>query len=371
MTESRSVVVTGASRGLGLASAAHLYRNGWRVVAAMRSVDKGMAALHAETGAAVDDPRLIGVRLDLVDEDSVAAAAAAIEEAVGAPDAIVHNAGIASAGTVEETPMELWRQMFETHLFGPVALTKALLPGMRAAGRGRIVVISSAGGVRGMPAIAAYSAAKGATERWAESMAGEIAAFGLGVTVIVTGVFDTEIITDDGLQTFRDFDGPYGRHHTTIDKRGRMAMKIASPPAKFAKVLAKALGDKKPYVKRAAGMDATSLMVTNRLLPARGMHQVSRVAMGLPKQGEMRPGAFKLGLGTRAMIGAAKVIPQPVMQRIVVLVMKFQKPSTPAAMTRPRESEQDEVNDAGTASAAEVESAPSTNGHNEGSTING
>lgn len=368
MTESRSVVVTGASRGLGLASAAHLYRQGWRVVAAMRSVDTGMAALRAETGAAVDDPRLIGVRLDLVDAVSVAAAAAAIETAVGAPDAVVHNAGIASAGTVEETPMELWHQMFETHLFGPVALTKALLPGMRAAGRGRIVVISSAGGVRGMPAIAAYSAAKGATERWAESMAGEIAAFGLGVTVIVTGVFDTEIITDDGLETFRDFDGPYGCHHKSIDKRGRAAMKIARPPGKFAVVLAKALDDTRPFVRRSAGMDAAALVATNRVLPARAMHQVSRVAMGLPKQGAMRPGTFQLDLKTRAMIAAAKVIPQPVMQRIVVLVMKFQKPPGPPAVTPPAGT----ADDAPAPPASPVaNAAPSTNGHNEESTING
>jgi NAD(P)-dependent dehydrogenase (short-subunit alcohol dehydrogenase family) len=325
VTESRSVVVTGASRGLGLASAAHLYRHGWRVVAAMRSVDTGMAALRAASGAAEDDPRLIGLRLDLLDPESIAAAATAIEDAVGAPDAVVHNAGIAAAGTVEETPIQLWQQMFATHLFGPVALTKALLPGMRAAGHGRFVVISSAGGVRGMPAIAAYSAAKGATERWAESLAGEIAAFGLGVTVIVTGVFDTDIITDRGTQTFRDFEGPYGRHHATMDKRGRAAMKIAHAPEKFARELAKALDDTRPIVRRTTGIDATSLVVSNRLLPGRAMHQLSRVAMGLPRQGAMRPGISESGFGARAMIAAAKVIPQPVMQQIALVVMKFQR----------------------------------------------
>src|SRR5215470_2144744 len=128
MHESRSVVITGASRGLGLASAAHLYKQGWRVVAAMRSPDTGLLALRAATGAATDDPRLIAVRLDLVDPASVAAAAKAIEEAVGAPHVLVHNAGIAAAGCVEEVPMDVWEQMFATHLFGPVALTKALLP---------------------------------------------------------------------------------------------------------------------------------------------------------------------------------------------------------------------------------------------------
>ena len=101
-----------------------------------------------------------------------------------------------------------------------MALTKALLPSMREAGRGRIVVVSSAGGVRGMPATAPYSAVKGALERWGESMAGEIAPFGSGVTILVTGTYDTEIITDAGTTDSRDFNGPYARHHATMDKRG-------------------------------------------------------------------------------------------------------------------------------------------------------
>ena len=162
MAETRSVVITGASRGLGLASATLLYKRGWQVVAAMRSVDAGMDKLRAATGAADDDPRLIGVALDLTDSASVDAAAKSIEEAVGAPYALVHNAGISAAGMAEETPMSLWERMFATTVFGPVALTNALLPLMRDAGRGRIVVVSSAGGVRGMPATAPYSAAKGA-----------------------------------------------------------------------------------------------------------------------------------------------------------------------------------------------------------------
>src|SRR5215212_5574195 len=94
MGDPRSVVITGASRGLGLASAAHLYQLGWQVVGAMRSPDSGLENLRAKTGAAVDDPRLVGVQLDLTDPASITAAAKAIEEAVGAPDALVHNAGI-------------------------------------------------------------------------------------------------------------------------------------------------------------------------------------------------------------------------------------------------------------------------------------
>src|SRR5512143_571686 len=93
--EPRSVVITGASRGLGLASATLLYKRGWRVVGAMRSPEVGLERLRATTGATADDRRLVGVRLDLDDPASIIAAAKAIEEAVGAPDVLVHNAGIA------------------------------------------------------------------------------------------------------------------------------------------------------------------------------------------------------------------------------------------------------------------------------------
>src|SRR5947209_3018085 len=108
MAEPRSVVITGASRGLGFASTVRLYRDGWRVIAAMRTPDRGMALLREATAAAADDDRLIGVQLDLTDAASISAAAKAIEEAVGAPFAVVHNAGISAAGMVEETDMELW-----------------------------------------------------------------------------------------------------------------------------------------------------------------------------------------------------------------------------------------------------------------------
>lgn len=322
MVEPRTVVITGASRGLGFASSTRLYREGWRVVAAMRTPDRGMPLLRAVTGAGVDDDRLIGVQLDLMDAASIAAAAKSIKEAVGAPYAIVHNAGISAAGVVEETDIELWQQMFTTHVMGPVALTKELLPSMRAAGRGRIILVSSAGGVRGQPAIAPYSAAKGALERWGESMAGEIAPFGLGVTVLVTGTYDTDIITDAGTIDDRKLDGPYARIHSTMNTRGRFAMSLARPPERFTDGLHRALEDTGSFRRRGVGPDASMLLVSNRVLPAIGMHHVSRLVMGIPRQGTMRDGAWPLTSAQKAMVFAAKVIPQPVMNRLVAVASR-------------------------------------------------
>lgn len=287
MAEPRSVVITGASRGLGLASAVHLYEEGWRVVGAMRSPETGLGRLREAARAAPDDPRLRAVRLDLDDPASISDCAKAIEEAVGAPDVLVHNAGIAAAGCFEDTPLSAWEQIFSTNLFGPVALTRALLPSMRAAGRGRIVVVSSQGGIRGMPAIGAYSASKGALERWAESLAGEIAPFGLGVTILVAGTFDTDILTEQTAD-HRDHEGPYAAHYAGIDRTGALVVRLASPPERFARILARAIDERAPFVRRAAGFDARMLLLMHRLLPERLLHHVVRLSMRLPRAGALR-----------------------------------------------------------------------------------
>jgi NAD(P)-dependent dehydrogenase (short-subunit alcohol dehydrogenase family) len=325
MAESHTVVITGASRGLGFASTVRLYREGWRVVAAMRTPDLAMPLLREAAGAAAEDDRLIGVQLDLMDPASIAAAAKAIDEAVGAPYAVVHNAGISAAGMVEETDMALWQKMYTTSVLGPVALTQALLPSMRAAGEGRIVLVSSAAGVRGQPATAPYSAAKGALERWGESMACEIAPFGLGVTVLVSGTYDTEIITDAGTIDDRNFEGPYARLHNTMNTRGRFAMKLARPPERFTDGLLKALADQKPFRRRGVGPDAAMLLASNRILPASGMHHMSRVVLGIPRQGSMRGGAWPLTAGQRAMVLVARVLPAPVLSRLASLAAKRSK----------------------------------------------
>ena len=262
------------------------------------------------------------MQLDLLDTASIAAAAKAIEEAVGAPYALVHNAGISAAGMVEETDMALWQKMFATSVLGPVALTQALLPSMRAAGEGRIVLVSSAAGVRGQPGTAPYSAAKGAVERWGESMACEIAPFGLGVTVLVAGTYDTEIITDAGTTDDRNFDGPYARLHNTMNTRGRFAVSFARPPERFTDGLLKALDDQGPFRRRGVGPDASMLLTFNRILPSSGMHHMSRIVLGIPRQGSMRGGACPLTAAQRAMVLAARILPPPVLQRLASMAAK-------------------------------------------------
>jgi len=184
-------------------------------------------------------------------------------------------------------PFEVWERLFRTNLFGPVRLTKELLPSMRSAGRGRIVVVSSQGGIRGMPSISAYSAAKGALERWAEALAEEIAPFGLSVTILVSGMFKTDILTEQ-TPHYGDLTGPYATHYAGIERTGRSMMRLANPPERFGPALARALDERAPFARRTVGIDARMLLVGSRLLPGRLLHHAVRWAMRLPRHGAIQ-----------------------------------------------------------------------------------
>lgn len=285
---SRSVVITGASRGLGLASAIRLYRQGWHVIGAMRSPDVGLANIRAATGAGPDAPRLTAVRLDLRDQASIEAAADRINEVVGAPDCLVHNAGIVSVGCVEEMPASAFEEIFATNVFGAVRLTQRLLPAMRAAGRGRIVVVSSETGLHGMPSVSAYAGSKAALERWAEALALEVAPFGIGVSVLVTGTFETDVLDRAHTTTYGDPDGPYAHVHTAQGRlEGRVAA-LARPPEAFAAVLADTLDETGAFTRRAVGPDARAMGIGRWLLPAPLFQRVVTGVLRLPRPGALR-----------------------------------------------------------------------------------
>src|SRR6202000_3221532 len=144
-------------------------------------------------------------------------------------------------------------------------------------------------------------------------------------TVLVAGTYDTEIITDSGTTDDRDFGGPYARLHNTMNSRGRFAMRMARPPEKFTDGVVKALADTGPFRRRGVGPDASMLLVFSRILPDIGMHHMSRIVLGIPKQGSMRGGAWPLTVNQRAMVLVARVLPAPVLQRLASLAAKRRK----------------------------------------------
>ncbi len=181
-TAKRTVLVTGAASGIGKASAELLARAGHRVFAGVRRPE-----------AASLDKRIEVVKLDVTDAASVAACVAAISAKAGAIDVLVNNAGGALVGAVEETDVEQAQALFDVNVFGAIRVAKAVLPGMRAKGFGRIVNISSVLGFLPAPYFAAYSASKHALEGYSESLDHEVRGFGVRVIVIEPGFMRTNI----------------------------------------------------------------------------------------------------------------------------------------------------------------------------------
>lgn len=170
----KTVLVTGCSSGYGLATALHFHAQGWRVIAAMRTPTPELLPV---------DARMQVVRLDVTDDDAIAAAVAA----AGPIDVLVNNAGVGLLGAVEATPMATVRELFETNTLGAMAMIQAALPSMRARRAGVIVNVTSSATLAPMPLVAVYTATKAAIEAFTASLAFELEAFDLRVKLVEPG----------------------------------------------------------------------------------------------------------------------------------------------------------------------------------------
>jgi NAD(P)-dependent dehydrogenase (short-subunit alcohol dehydrogenase family) len=186
--------ITGAGRGLGTDIAKAALKAGDRVVATARRRDR----LTAELGA--DGDRLQTVALDVTDPKQVQAGIDAAVAKFGGIDVLVNNAGYGHLGFFEEASEADIRTQFETNLFGAFHVTRAALPVMRAARKGRIFNLSSVGGLRGNEFGSLYCATKFALEGFSESLALEVAPFGIHVTIIEPGSFRTDFLTAESLR---------------------------------------------------------------------------------------------------------------------------------------------------------------------------
>lgn len=183
----RAVLITGVSSGLGRSLAEALLTEGARVAGTVRH-----PAQVADFEALAPDGRARGIVMDITDPAAVAAGVAHAVEAFGRIDALVNNAGAGLVGAIEEASDDEARQVFETNFFGALAVTRAVLPGMRRRRSGHILFASAIGGFTGVPGLGLYTAAKGATDILGEALAGELAPLGIDVTVLTLGVFHTE-----------------------------------------------------------------------------------------------------------------------------------------------------------------------------------
>jgi NAD(P)-dependent dehydrogenase (short-subunit alcohol dehydrogenase family) len=242
--------VTGAGRGMGVDFAKAALTAGHAVVATGRNPD----AVSKAVGAADD---LLVVKLDITRPEDAKAAVAAAVERFGRIDVLVNNAGNFYAGFFEEITPEDFRAQVETNLFGPVNVTRAVLPVMRAQRSGLVVTISSTAGISGKEFVSAYAASKFGVEGWIESLTPEVAPFGIRTMLVEPGFFRTELLTEEST----NYPEPSIEDYAEKTKQTVTAWKDMNglqggDPAKLATALIHLASQDEPPLRWAAGADA-------------------------------------------------------------------------------------------------------------------
>ena len=266
---SRAVLITGCSSGIGAATASRLAKAGWSVYATARQPDT-LAALGADGCKTL--------ALDVVDEASRQAAVDAVVEAEGAIGVLINNAGYSQSGAVESIPDDRVRAQFETNVFGPLALCRLVLPGMRAQGWGKIVQISSMGGKLTFPGGGLYHATKYALEAISDALRFEVKSFGIDVILIepglITSGFSDVVVRELGAASVAD--GPYDEVNRTVGEASHDAYekgllsKLGGPPEAVAERIEDALNAKRPRARYTVTPSARAMLTLRAVLPDKG-----------------------------------------------------------------------------------------------------
>jgi NAD(P)-dependent dehydrogenase (short-subunit alcohol dehydrogenase family) len=274
MSEPRAVLVTGTSSGLGLETAVHLAGRGFRVFATMR--DPGRRA-RLEEEAARKGVAVEVLPLDVTDAVSVHDAVSTAVERAGGLYGLVNNAGVPLRGYLEDLSAAETRAVFETNLFGTMAVTRAVLPHMRAAGRGRIVIMSSIGGRIGTPGLAAYCATKFALEGFAEALALEMKLVGVDVSLVEPGIVKTDIWGANRHRAKKALDpsSPYYRWFSRAEALAdRIVASAPNRPPDVAAAVHRALTDRRPRLRYVVGLRPRLLLALRAYLPGESFEKV-------------------------------------------------------------------------------------------------
>jgi NAD(P)-dependent dehydrogenase (short-subunit alcohol dehydrogenase family) len=274
-----SVLVTGASRGIGRATARHLAERGWEVFATVRREEDGRL-LEAEAPGSVH-----ALRLDVTDDDQVAALPMKLP---GALNAVVNNAGIAVPGPLEALTADDLRRQFDVNVVGPVAVTNALLPALRAS-RGRIVFVSSLSGRVSTPMTGAYNASKFALEAIADAWRLELKLWGVEVCLVEPAMTDTDMwrtapqqqeATEAGMTAgHREL---YARHLEGMRRTIPRMQRMAKPADGVAEAIERALTDRRPRARYVVGAQARAQAAVAALTPQRVKDIAFAAATGTP-----------------------------------------------------------------------------------------
>ena len=257
-SDQKIAIVTGSSSGIGLETAIHLAKNGFKTYATMRNLGKSD---DIKQRAQTENLPIEIAQLDVTDDDSVKTAINKIAEKEGKIDVLVNNAGYAVIGAAEDLSSKEIKDQFDTNVFGVYRATQAVLPTMRKQQSGRIITISSIAGFSGFPAMSAYVGTKFAVEGFTESLRHEVAPFGIHACVVEPGVIKTNIMKAAPIaKRSQEENSPYSQIIQAIGKGMEGAMKaMGSPPSVVAETVLQAATAENPEIRYTAGEDAKML----------------------------------------------------------------------------------------------------------------
>lgn len=248
------LLVTGAGRGMGTDIAKAALAAGYKIVATGRNVDKVSKAVGPADN-------LLAARLDVTDPESAISTVRETLDRFGRIDVLINNAGNFYAGFFEEINPDDFRAQIETNLFGPINVTRAVLPQMRLQRSGLIVTISSTGGIVGQAFVSAYSASKLGLEGWMESLASEVEPFGIRTMLVEPGFFRTELLTEEStnypVPKIQDY---AQKTRETVSAWRGMSGQQSGDPAKLAAALMQLIAKDDPPFRWPAGADAVKTL---------------------------------------------------------------------------------------------------------------
>lgn len=276
----KSVVVTGANSGIGLATALELAGAGYDVIGTVRSAGKGRDLTEAASAKGLTVEAVV---CDVSDATSTAAGFKEIADRTdGGPWAVVNNAGFAQAGAIEDVDDDLVRAQLEVNLVAPARVARLVLPAMRERGDGRIINVSSIAGRASLPMMGWYCASKHGLEAMTDALRMEVASYGVKVVLVEPGSFGTGIW--DGARWPAEFSTPEYESAAERGRRGTsIGQKVMPDPVWVARTVRLALATPKPLARYLIGFDAVSGVVAERVVPTALTDRVKGLVTGLRK----------------------------------------------------------------------------------------